>query len=93
MERNPSKPSGFPLEWVPPGSEKESVEQLLRNSTQALTLVSKLLRKKLEAVEASEGSSDDYDAPSWAFKAADRSGRKRTLRELLKLLEPFTTQR
>lgn len=69
-----------------PESEKESLSELIRNSTILLGQLTKVIEAEIEQNDSL--SAADYDSPSWAYRQADRNGALRVLRNLLKLTKP-----
>jgi len=80
--------SGIPTEWLKTHhtpQDRARVEQLLRNSTAALSLVYNLLSDRER--ELNIVKTKDYDNPSWAFLQAHKNGSLQQLAELKRLLE------
>lgn len=63
---------------------KKAFESLLRNST---TVNSKLVDILKEFYDKEENSIEDYDSAAWAYKAADRNGYRRAIRQVLSLFD------
>lgn len=64
--------------------QKESFEQVWRNSTYLTNQLKKKLERDLKALEIDK--EDDYNNPQWVVVRADRNGQARTLRNILMLL-------
>ena len=69
--------------------ERTRFESNLRNNTLLLGRLRDILQDKLDSLDKEEVSSEDYDSPSWAFKQANRLGRKAEIKSLMDLLEFF----
>lgn len=63
--------------------EKKDLEQLIRNSTIILDILTRVLETDLRNEEANRTA--DYQDPNWAYRQADRNGVVRTLKNLLSM--------
>ena len=61
-------------------------EELLRNSTTVLTRLRDILDEKDRQLTTSEFSTEEFSNPSWAYKEANRIGRRSQLKEIKDLL-------
>jgi hypothetical protein len=66
-----------------PNDEADRLALQLTNSKFLLNRLDTVIRTKIDETE--RVSVKDYDSPSWAYKAADREGYIRALKELLLL--------
>jgi hypothetical protein len=82
---------GLPISWLshlPQGSkERAEFESLVRNSTQVLSRLRDILTKKLETYEAFEEDPELYLSPSVTHSIAFYGGAKRSLKDILLLLD------
>jgi hypothetical protein len=63
--------------------EAAHLEATLKNSRFLLNRLETVVKNKIEETERI--STNDYDSPSWAYKAADREGYIRALKYILLL--------
>jgi len=63
--------------------EAEAFTKTFKNSRVLIDRLDTVIRNKLEETE--RVSTNDYDSPSWAYKAADREGFVRALKYVLLL--------
>ena len=63
--------------------EVDNVEKTLQNSKRLLARLAEVVNNKIN--ETDRVSTNDYDSPSWAYKAADREGYIRALKYVLLL--------
>lgn len=61
---------------------KANFELLVRNSVQVLSRLRDMIKEKEDNLNTSDMRSADYDSPSWAYKQADRIGRRSSLNEI-----------
>lgn len=75
----------FLPEWTQglPDDEANRLVLQLTNSKFLLNRLHTVIENKIRSVE--RVSTNDYDSPSWAYKAADREGYIRALKDLLLL--------
>lgn len=66
---------------------KKNFEQSLRSSTLVLDRLREMLEYKLEELEQSEMSDQFFEAPNLDERFYRNQGRKKELRELLRLLD------
>jgi hypothetical protein len=64
--------------------EREEFEKSWRNSTFVLDKLKLIIERTLRSIEID--SEDDYNNPQWPVVRADRNGRAKELRRILKLL-------
>jgi hypothetical protein len=67
---------------------KEKFVQALVHDTLVLGRLDEILDTMLDELARSEGTHADYDSPSWAYKTADRIGRRRSLMAVKELIAP-----
>lgn len=70
------------------GKLKDDFIQALKHDTLVLGRLDEIIDIWLAELAHSEGSHSDYDNPSWAYKTADRIGRRRTLLGIKELIAP-----
>jgi hypothetical protein len=63
--------------------DKDRLETTLKNSKFLLNRLHTVIENKIK--EVSRVPTNDYDSPSWPYKAADREGYVRALNDLLLL--------
>lgn len=87
---NQSKKTNIPEIWTRglPDKNKEQFIQALIHDTLILGRLDEILDQYLTELDRSEGSQADYDNPSWAYKTADRIGRRRSLMAVKELIAP-----
>lgn len=64
--------------------EREQFKKLLLSNEKVLDKLSKIL---YNYIKESENSTNDYDSPSWAYKAAHNNGRIEAFKKIVKLLD------
>lgn len=64
--------------------ERENFKKLLYSNEKVLDKLSKIL---YNYIRESETATNDYDSPSWAYKAAHHNGRVESLKRVMKLLD------
>lgn len=69
-----------------PAARKER-EAYIQAGKPALKVLKNILTKKLEEAERNATSKASYDKASWAYYQADHLGAKRTLLEIIELLD------
>lgn len=65
--------------------EKKDLELAIRNSTVALSILTRILQSDLQNAQASRDS--DYNDGNWSLRQADRMGVARTLTNILSLVD------
>lgn len=76
------------IDWVKSikdPEERKKFEQYLRANTKLLDMLTQIVYNYVR--ESEHSLDDDYDSPSWAYKAADRNGEARAYKKVLKLLD------
>lgn len=63
--------------------EAQRLETTLQNSRFLLNTLAEIINRKI--AEKQRVPTNDYDSPSWAYKAADREGAIRALQDILLL--------
>ena len=73
-------------DWIQGMTQEEKIEfeKSWRNSTFVLDKLKLIIERSLKSLEIDQ--EDDYDHPQWPIKRADRNGRVKELRRILKLL-------
>ena len=61
----------------------ESIDKLVKSNTMLLGRLADICEKKIK--DSSVSSVDDYESPSWAYRAADKEGYNRALRYIISL--------
>jgi hypothetical protein len=76
------------LEWLKgiPEDKRASFEEVLRNSSQALSRLYDMLSEREEELTRQESNIGDYDTPNWAVRQAHRNGERSQIRKLKDLL-------
>lgn len=69
-----------------PEARKER-EEIIQAGKPALKVLKNILTKKLEEAERLSTSKAAYDKASWPYYQADQIGAKRTLNEIIELLD------
>jgi hypothetical protein len=64
-------------------AEKETFQVSVRSSAHVLERLAEILCDKLEA--DAKSSKEDYHAPAWAYRQADKVGYARALQEVIDL--------
>lgn len=79
---------GLSLEWFKgyPDDKKETLEQLLRNSSTVLGRLTEILDQWEAELLRQECNVADYDAPNWTYRQAHRNGDRARIRKLRDLL-------
>jgi hypothetical protein len=75
------------VEWVKhfkTQQERDEFKKLLLANQKVLDTLSKIL---YTYIRESENATNDYDSPSWAYKAAHHNGRIEATKKILKLLD------
>ena len=77
---------GIPTDWLHgmTPEERKDFEQRWRNSTYVLDKLKLIIARSLVRLEID--SEDDYNNPQWSVIRADRNGRAKELKRILKLL-------
>jgi len=68
--------------------QKDDFQTALVHDTLILGRLDEILDDMLIQLDRSEGTADDYDNPSWAYKTADRIGRRRSIMAVKELISP-----
>ncbi len=87
MTRQQKKSSnGLPLELTAGMDQEEVVdyEQAWRNSTYVTDKIKKILLDRLDSLSLDDD--EDYANPNWPFLRADRNGRIKEIKQILKYL-------
>jgi len=93
MRNLPKKSPSFPIQeiWtreIKDQKAKEDFKNALVHDTLILGRLDEILDYMLFELARSEGTVDDYDNPSWAYKTADRIGRRRSLMAVKEMISP-----
>lgn len=81
--------SGLAVDWTKHLKDPEArkaLEDSIRHSTVALGRLKAVIKEKIAVLHRAETSSEDYNNPGWAYRQADRNGRKAALKDLNDLL-------
>lgn len=82
------KPKSFPSGWYVNTSKQDTREEIKNTVLRArptLDMLKVIVERKLTI--RTEVSPDDYDCPSWPYKAADQAGYRRAMLEILSLVD------
>lgn len=81
------------IDWIKglSDAEADNVAKTLKNSRVLLDRLDTVVKNKIEETE--RVSTNDYDSPSWAYKAADREGYIRALKYILLLTKENPTNK
>ncbi len=72
---------------------KEDFQNALVHDTLILGRLDEILEYMLSELALSEGNGTDYQNPSWAYKTADRIGRRRSIMIIKELIAPAVAKR
>lgn len=77
---------GIPTDWLHgmTPEERKDFEQSWRNSTYVLDKLKLIIERTLRGLEIDQ--EDDYNNPQWPVLRADKNGRAKELKRILKLL-------
>jgi len=78
--------SGF-LAGCKTQEEKDKRREYIISCAPYIAILKEILNKDLVQLEKEAMSDNRYDDQSWAYKQADYNGQKRTLTDILKLIE------
>lgn len=96
QQREPSKKAPIQEIWlrgIKDPKQREDFHNALIHDTLILGRLDEIIDHMLTELARSEGTVDDYDNPSWAYKTADRIGRRRSLMAIKEMISPAVAKK